>query len=646
MNYWSGLLRKLQAVDGPLVRHRALVVFLADLLIMVFSLVIAFLLRFEFEVSERQQVLLLQGMGCVLVSKLAVFRILGLERTSWRFASLSDLAWLARANLAGSVVFTILTRILVGQAFPRSIYLLDLLLCFLGTAGTRFLVRFFWESLSSSSGPGSQRILIYGAGAAGMMLLRQLRASSDLNVLVAGFLDDDPYKRDATLHGVKVLGGGSEAAQIAAQYRINGIWVAIPSAGEQQQERIERICQSAKVAFRKIPSLAELITSSGATANNHEFFTEELIDRKPVKLDEERIQAFIAGWSVMVTGAGGSIGSELCRRLALYQPERLIALERSEGDLFRIERELKERFPQTNIIAELCDVNDSWVREVIRRHEVNTILHAAAYKHVPMMEKQILQATKNNALGTFNLVDMAGEEGVAHFVLISSDKAVNPTSVMGATKRLSELIVSSMTDERTKCVSVRFGNVLGSSWSVLPLFQAQLAAGGPLTVTDPEMVRYFLTAQEAVQLVMQAATMGRGGETFVLDMGTPVKILHLAEKLIRLSGMEPYKDIPIVFTKAGPGEKLREELASVRETLAKTEHEKIRVVRGNRQHPQRFRRWMSEIRSLVDDQDEAGILLKLQEIIPEYQPSEFAQELAFERSGQSKGSGPGTAGSC
>ena len=526
-----------------------------------------------------------------------------------------------------------LTSGLVGRTFPRSIYLLDLLLCFLATAGTRFLVRFLWES-TRAKGSRSKRVLIYGAGTAGVMLRKQLRTSLVADAEVVGFLDDDPHKRGATLDDTSVLGAGDEATEIVSRHRIDEIWVALPSAGEQQKERIRHICRSANVAQRTIPNLAEMLTRLDGSGRAWEAFPQRLIDREPVSLENAAVREYVEGQSVMVTGAGGSIGAELCRQLASYRPRRLVAFERSERDLFHIERALKDAFPKTEIVPELGDVvQTASTRESIRRHEVTTILHAAAYKHVPMIESQVLQAVRNNVLGCLNLVTLAQEQAVGRFVLISSDKAVNPTSVMGATKRLSELIVSSTSAGSPICLAVRFGNVLGSSSSVLPLFQEQIAAGGPVTVTHAEMLRYFLTSREAVQLVIHAAAMGKGGEIFVLDMGRPVKIVELAERLIRLSGMKPYEDIPIVFTGRRAGEKVREELVSGVERLEKTEHDNIRVVRGARKRPEEIQQWMSELTSLVERHDAAGTMAKLQEMLPEYSPSVLARQHA---SGQSR----------
>lgn len=633
---WSAIWKFISATSDVAGRHQGGIVFLVDLTTIVVSLVAAFLLRFEFEIPAAERTLLFQSLGIALASKLVVFRLLGLERRSWRFASLSDLAGITRANLIGSAAFTMLTGVLVGRAFPRSIYLLDLLLCFLAIAGTRYLVRFLWETLSTRSAESrSKRVLIYGAGTAGVMLRKHMRASSVTDAEVVGFLDDDPHKRGAQLDDTSVLGTGEEATEIVSQHRIDEIWVALPLAGERQKDRIRRVCRSANVVQRTIPDLAEILTRLSGSETSWEAFPQHLINREPVSLDNPTVKEFVEGQSVMVTGAGGSIGAELCRQLAEYGPARLIVFERSERDLFYIERALKEAFPETEIVAELGDIVETKsTRESIRRHEVTTILHAAAYKHVPMMESRVLQAIRNNVLGCLNLVTLAREQAVGRFVLISSDKAVNPTSVMGATKRLSELIVSAVSDNSTICLAVRFGNVLGSSSSVLPIFQEQIAAGGPVTVTDPEMLRYFLTSREAVQLVLHAAAMGRGGEIFVLDMGNPVKIVKLAERLIRLSGMKPYEDIPIVFTGCRSGEKVREELVSGVERLEKTEHDNIRVVRGPRERPEEIQQRMAQLTSLVEGLDASGAMAKLQEMVPEYSPSVFARQHASDQSRQ------------
>jgi FlaA1/EpsC-like NDP-sugar epimerase len=399
----------------------------------------------------------------------------------------------------------------------------------------------------------------------------------------------------------------------------------MPSAtGRAMNEAISN-CRAAGVPCKTIPGVAELLTGRVLTSQIRDVSVEDLLGREPIRLDATLIRSSIEGRSVMVTGGGGSIGSELCRQVAAFQPSRLVIFERAETDLYRIHLELAEKFPRLEIVQHIGDIREmDGVDEAIRRSEVQSIFHAAAYKHVPMMEAHLVEAVKNNVLGTRNVARAAFRNEVPEFLMISSDKAVNPTNIMGLTKRVAELIVSSLPTPgegaATKCVSVRFGNVLGSNGSVVPLFQQQIAAGGPVTVTHPEMRRYFMTIREAVQLVLQASTMGKGSEIFVLDMGEPVAIVNLARNMIRLSGKEPDVDIEIRFTGLRPGEKLFEELALDSESHMPTYHKKIRIFCGARKEAKAMEVWIAELERLVDEAAEAETLAHLKSLVPEYQP--------------------------
>ena len=607
-------------------RRRA-VIWVFHLVTIALSLAASFLLRFDFSIPPRELPLLYHAIWPALALKSLAFWLARLDRGWWRFAGIADLYRVLVANVGASLAFTATVAIAIGPAFPRSVYLIDLLLCFLALAGARFAVRLYYEAVARDvSQSGSRGVLIYGAGAAGMTLAREIRANRSLGYRALGFLDDDPNKGDARLLGVPVLGAGRHIARIIDHYskqhpRVEEIIIAMPSAtGRQMQEALAN-CRAAGVPCKTVPGIAEMLNRKELASQIRNLAVTDLLGREPIQLDEGMIRHAIAGRSVLVTGAAGSIGSELCRQVARFEPRRLIALDQAESDLFRIDLELRERFPRVPIYAEIADIRDRRsIEEAIQRHLVDSVFHAAAYKHVPLMEGHLWEAIRNNVLGTWNLVQAAHQNRVSDFLMISSDKAVNPTSVMGVTKRVAELLVSAMPANGTKFVSVRFGNVLASNGSVVPLFQAQIAAGGPVTVTHPEARRYFMTVREAVQLVLQASTMGRGSEIFVLDMGEPIKIVDLARNMIRLSG-KTEDEIEIRFVGLRPGEKIFEELITEGESILPTYHNKIKIFQGPPVSISSLEGWLPELEDLLDRRDEAGLVAHLKRLAPEYQPS-------------------------
>jgi FlaA1/EpsC-like NDP-sugar epimerase len=533
--------------------------------------------------------------------------------------------------VVASAGFAAVVLLGIGTAFPRSIYIIDFVLCFLMTAGARFAVRLYIEGIRDrSSKTGGKGLLIYGAGGAGRMLLREIRSNSSLGYDVIGFLDDDTKLRAAVLMNVRVLGTGRDAADIVDRHnrrkrsrKIEEIVIAMPSASGRQMREAVANCRAAGVTCKTIPGIGELLQGKVLSAQIRNVSLDDLLGREQVRLEEDRIHESIAGRSVLITGAGGSIGSELCRQAARFNPAKLIAFDQGETELFRIDLELREKYPALWVVAEVGDIRDAErVAEVIRKHSVDSIFHAAAYKHVPMMEAHVIEAVKNNILGTWNLVKAACEYRVSNFLMISSDKAVNPTSIMGATKRIAELIVSADSDrgpQTTRFVSVRFGNVLGSNGSVVPVFQAQIAAGGPVTVTHPEVRRYFMSVREAVQLVLQASTMGKGSEIFVLDMGEMVRIIDLAKNMIRLAGLVPDEDIEIRVIGLRPGEKLYEELMTEGENILPTHHEKIKIFRGLQVNRGLLEAWLLQLELLLEKRDPTLVINHLKELVPEYQ---------------------------
>lgn len=599
----------------------------------------AFLLRFEFALPPPSMRMLLTALPLAVALKLAVFRLFALPQVGWRHPGLEDFGRIAAGHLAASSALALSLPVALGPAFPRSIVFLDFLLCLFLDGGFRAAVRL---GLESRPPQGGRRTLIYGAGSAGLALLRELRAQAEGGWRVVGFLDDDPGKRGMRIHGLRVLGGRSDPlAELIRRHRVEEILIAMPRAGGAAVSEILEQSRAAGAVALRVPPLAELIANRVLSAQLREVRIEDLLEREPVHLDPERIRAHLEGRVVLVTGAGGSIGGELCRQIVRHAPEALIGFDHAEGALYEIEQELAALAPGVKFCAEVGSVQSrSRLQEVFERHRPAIVYHAAAYKHVPMMEAHLFEAVRNNVFGTRHLVRAAVAWGARDFVLISSDKAVRPASVMGATKRLAELVALAearrapkLPGAATKVTAVRFGNVLGSSGSVIPLFQRQIARGGPVTVTHPEMRRFFMTIPEAAQLVLEAGAMGDGGEIFVLEMGEPVRILDLARKMILLSGLRPEVDIPIVFSGARPGEKLFEELSAYEENTVATPHEGIRVLAGPPPDPSALAAGLERLREAVRARDLGETILELKELVPEYSPSQALLRSAWEARG-------------
>jgi FlaA1/EpsC-like NDP-sugar epimerase len=593
------------------------------LAIFVLSGVMAFLLRFEFRISEAHWEHLAVALPIWIAVKSAVFRLLQLDRGWWAQASIPDVLRLAFGNVVGSAAAAAFILPLAPPGFPRSIYLLDLLICTNATGAVRVLTRSLRLFAGHArSGDDAARVIIYGAGDAGVMLLRELRSNPRLNYEVVGFVDDDSVKKGMRVQLIPVLGTGQDLPAIAARQRISEVLIAIPSASGPQMAAILQRCHGAGLKCKTIPGLAEVIEGPGVLNQIRDVAVEDLLGRTPISLDESAIRASIEDKVILVTGAAGSIGSELCRQIARFRPRAIVGYEIAETALFHIEREMRELFPDMPFHPEIGSIqNQRRLDEVLNAWRPSVLYHAAAYKHVPLMESHLFEAVENNVFGTCNVALAAAEYGLDQFVMISSDKAVRPTNIMGLTKRVAELLVNSLQNGGTKFVSVRFGNVLGSNGSVVPLFKKQIAAGGPVTVTHPAMRRYFMTIPEAAQLVLQASTMGKGGEIFVLDMGRPVKIVDLATNLILLSGLRPNEDIKIEFTGIRPGEKLYEELTTLGENTLPTYHEKIRIFSLPPAPEEEMLTHMQSLRRHAAERDAKAIFLELKELVPEYNPS-------------------------
>jgi FlaA1/EpsC-like NDP-sugar epimerase len=532
-----------------------------------------------------------------------------------------DLLRVALGNVVGAMLAAAVFLIAAPPGVPGSVLLLDLLICTQATCGARLAARLVREYASRQPANECKRVVIYGAGQAGVMLLREIRGNQRLAYDVRGFVDDNARKIGMRVQTVTVLGAGADLPALARLHAIEEVLIAIPSAGGLRMTRILEFCRAAGLPCKTIPSLSEII-DGGLAPQIRDVDVDDLLGRTPVKLDEGAIRFKLSGRVVIVTGAAGSIGSELCRQVARFHPRAIIAFDCAETPLFHIEQEMRASFPGVSFHPEIGSIQDPRrVGEIFARYSPSVLYHAAAYKHVPMMESAIFSAVENNILGTANVAMEAMRHNLEHFVMISSDKAVRPSNVMGLTKRAAELVIGSLQNGPTIFVSVRFGNVLGSNGSVIPIFKQQIAAGGPVTVTHPSITRYFMTIPEAVQLVLQASTMATGGEIFVLDMGQPVKIIDLASNLIRLSGLQPGADIKIQISGLRPGEKLYEELHSLDEGTLPTYHDKIKIFAGPVTASDEMSSCLRRIRELCATRNMSRLVLELRELVPDYTPS-------------------------
>lgn len=589
----------------------------------------AILLRYDFVLPGPHNSRIWQTLLLAVLVKTVVFRYVGLYRTWWRAVGIYDLLHLFLANLVATALLTAASLLLTRPMLPPSIYVNDFLVCFLATAGVLFSVRIFREApVNGVLGPPRKHVLIYGAGCAGITLLKELRSNPSLRYKVLGFLDDDRRKVGSLIVGVPVLGTGRDAACLVESARTRGkgideIVIAMPAATGRQMREATANCRAAGVTCRTIPGTRDLLEGKVLSAQMREISVSDLLGREAVQLDKDIIRQAIQGRNIMVTGGAGSIGSEICRQVSLFNPSKIVIFDQAESELFKIDWELRTHFPAVPVVPVIGDIREPRaVKAAIRRHSVSSIFHAAAYKHVPLMEINIKEAIINNVLGTWNVARAAAECRAEKFLMISSDKAINPSSIMGATKRAAELIVSSMTQNgfslRTEFVSVRFGNVLGSNGSVVPIFQQQIAAGGPVTVTHPDMRRYFMTIPEAVQLVLQASTMGKGSEIFLLNMGEPVRIIDLARNMIRLAGFVPDDEIEIRIVGPRPGEKLCEELVLHGEDILPTYHDQIKIFRNNKSTRSAIESWISRLAPILVTDDDAALVEHLRELVPEY----------------------------
>ena len=615
--------------QSTLLTYRRIWIIGVHIVLWLISYYASFLLRFDFDIPERYSLQTIMGWFTLLMTaRVCAFFAVGGFKGLWKYTGARDLDILVKGTFFASVVFALTLLLLQERAFPRSIIFIEGMLALSLVGGLRFLIRKINEvsaEIRSSAGP-KKRILIVGAGDAGEALVRDLQKNLSFQYEAIGFVDDNPLKMKAQIHGVPVIGKIESIPKLARLYHIDEIVIAIPTATGSKLREIMEHCVESEAQIRAIPGLNSVLDGRVTWSQVREINIDDLLGRESVHLEEDNIASYIQGKVIMITGAGGSIGGELCRQVLRFHPQRLILVERAEYNLFQIHREISEKFKYVEIIPCLADVSiRTRVQQLFNEHSPDTVFHAAAHKHVPMIEWNPSEAVTNNVRATRVLAEEAISAGVDRFVYISSDKAVRPTSVMGASKRIGELLLQSYTgEEKTSFITVRFGNVLGSAGSVIPIFKEQIKNGGPVTVTHPEMVRFFMTIPEACQLVMQAGAMGEGGEIFILDMGEPVRVVDLARDLIRLSGFNPDTDIDIQFTGVRPGEKLYEEIAVNEENASQTRHPKIYIGRHTLHSN---RNVIGKIIDLENDA-EAGaeaqrMKERIREIVPEFSYKEL-----------------------
>ncbi|HEX4417967.1 MAG TPA: polysaccharide biosynthesis protein [Kofleriaceae bacterium] len=612
-----------------------------DLAVLSVAYWLGFLFRFEFSIPAVWLPLALVGLPYVILIEYALLSALGVPHDSWRYISLRETARIAVATaLATALLVGLhvgLPRTLMIARLPYGVLCMNFFLCFVGLVGVRATRRLHGEAQERkqrSAGRKRERVLLIGAGQAGVVVAREIASRRDLALQPVGFLDDDHLKIGTRIVGHPVLGRIDQVAEIAQRKRVTRVLITIANATGAQIRAITMRCSAAGLDTKIIPGIYEIVGDRVNLSRIREVAIEDLLGRDQVHLDEDQVSASIRGAVVMVTGAGGSIGSELCRQVCRYAPARLVLVEQFENALFEIHRELIALYPELTIDPQIGDVTDARRMAAVFAHaRPSIVFHAAAHKHVPMMESNPGEAVKNNIGGTRLIAELADRAGVERFVLVSTDKAVNPTSVMGATKRVAEIYTQALAlRSKTRFVTVRFGNVLGSSGSVIPIFKQQIAAGGPVTVTHPDMQRYFMTIPEASQLVLQAGAMGSGGEIFILDMGEPVKIVDLARDLITLSGFRPGIDIEIKFNGVRPGEKLFEQLATDAEHADKTKHPKIFIGRIASQGWAEVMSGLADLTALADSGDAVGIRAALRALVPEYTGGLAEASLAEPRS--------------
>ena len=606
---------------------RIALLIIADILSATIATFMALWVRFDFSIQATSHSGYLEAAVSMLpvniLTVILLFLILGLYSSVWRYASADELVKLILTVVANGILQIIIFSI-TGTKVPRSYYPFYAVILLALTVGVRFSYRFLRffrvKTGKGSNGMPISKVMIIGAGAAGNMLLREIETSGYIAKNVKCFIDDNPGCQGKSMRGVPIVGGREAIPDAVEQYGIDEIIIAVPSANKKTISELVEICKNTGARIQILPGMYQLVNGEVSVSKLRKVEIEDLLGREPIKIDVDKVAGYVSGKVVLVTGGGGSIGSELCRQLAAHNPKQLIIVDIYENNAYDIQQELKRKYPNLNLEVLIGSVrNTGRINQIFEQYRPQYVFHAAAHKHVPLMEDSPGEAIKNNVFGTYKTAKAADKYGVERFVLVSTDKAVNPTNIMGASKRMCEMIVQMMnTESKTEFVAVRFGNVLGSNGSVIPLFKKQIAEGGPVTVTDPNIIRYFMTIPEAVSLILEAGAFAKGGEIFVLDMGKPVKILDLAENLIKLSGYRVGEDIEIKFTGLRPGEKMYEELLMSEEGLKSTENELIHIGKPIEFDHEEFKKQLDEL-DVVSREEPEKVKGIVKQVVPTYQ---------------------------
>ncbi|MBU1055190.1 MAG: polysaccharide biosynthesis protein [Proteobacteria bacterium] len=615
-----------------------------DIILITASFYGAHLIRFEFSIPPNYIASFYAIFSAVIITKILLFYAFGLYRGMWRYTGIKDLLNIIKATTISTLaIVTLILFTTRFEGFSRSVFIIDWCFTVFLITGYRLAIRLYYEHLSfdhscfttlynllnpfSKSLLNKKRILIIGAGDCGEKICKEINNNYKLKQKVVGFLDDDPEKIGKKIHGLPVLNTIEKIGKIFIKAKADEALIAIPSANSKQIRKIVDICNNKNIKFKTIPGYSELIDGRVTVNTIREVSYCDLLGRDVIKLDTDKIGEYLKGKTVLVTGAGGSIGSELCRQICRFKPDTIILYERAESPLYEIDLDIKHKFSDIKCVTLLADVRDTvHLEKTFVKYTPEVVFHAAAYKHVPMLEMQPWKAIENNVQGTLNLINVSRKHHVKRFVFVSTDKAVRPSNVMGASKRVAEMLIQSQHGNKlfpTQFITVRFGNVIGSVGSVIPLFKKQIARGGPVTVTHKDVTRYFMTIPEACQLILQAGAMGNGGEIFLLDMGIPIKIDNMARDLIKLSGFVPDEDIEIEYVGLRPGEKLYEELITEGENVIPTSHKKIMALKGVDCNINMLNGNIEKLSRLSEEQDYANIKKTLKIIVPEYIPSNF-----------------------
>ena len=615
-------------------QSKLLIVILIDILCIIAAHSLAYILRFDLALTPKLRLQIYQTLPLLICLKIPIFYFFGLYRGMYRYTSMLDLINILKAILfSSSIVIIAIVFTSHFQGLSRSVFIMDGIFTFMLIAGNRVAIRYVYQlknnkkpSLLSRKDKKTRHLLLVGAGDAAEKIIREINSNNDLSYVIVGLVDDDPQKTKKEIHGYSIHGTIDNIEAIAKNCGADELLITIAMASSRAMQSIVKKCQKTGLPTKIMPSMGEIIGGKSALQSIREVAYRDLLGRAKVSLDQTEIGNYLSGKTIVVTGAGGTIGSELCRQILRFKPGLIILLDAGEENLYNIEMEFKHKLGFTNYIAVLGKIqNRALLDTLFEKYKPSVVFHAAAYKHVPLVETNPWEAIFNNVFAVRNLMETSLRHNISRFVLVSTDKAVRPTNVMGASKRLTEMLMMAYCRQHngskdTLFMAVRFGNVLGSSGSVIPLFKRQIAQGGPVTVTDPDITRYFMSIDEAAQLILQAGAMGEGGEIFLLKMGEPIKIAKLAEDLIKLMGLEPGKDIKITYSGLRPGEKLYEELITEGEGIVPTPHEKIMVLHGNGKSYQEIEEDLKELATAAKKHDAVEIKQILQRVIPEYVP--------------------------